>query len=79
MESKDTLRAVLKAVRPALAKMTPAQRRKVCGDIASNMRKARKTGDSRIYASLASARKPAPNLSALGEKIMASRNPNYHR
>ena len=79
MESKDTLRAVLKAVRPALARMTPAQRRKVCGDIASNMRKARKTGDSRIYASLASTRKPAPNLSALGQKIMEKRNPCYRK
>ncbi len=75
---RDTLRAVLKAVRPALAKMTPSQRRKVCGDIAANLR-GRKTADSRVYASLVSARKPSRDLSSLGEKIMASRNPCYHK
>ena len=77
-DARDTLRAVLKAVRPALAKMTPSQRRKVCGDIAANLR-GRKTADSRVYASLASARKPSRDLASLGEKIMASRNPCYRK
>ena len=77
LETKDTLRAVLKAVRPALARMTPSQRQRVCGDIAANLRKSRKTGDSRVYASLASARKPKPDHKDLGKKIMEKRNPCY--
>jgi hypothetical protein len=70
-------RAVLRAVRPALAGMTPAQRRRVCGDIAANLGKPRRAGDARIYAGLAAARGASRDLSSLGQRIMASRNPCY--
>lgn len=77
LATKDTLRAVLRAVRPALAGMTPAQRRRVCGDIAANLGKPRWTGDARVYAGLAAAKGANRDLSSLGQRIMASRNPCY--
>ena len=77
LATKDTLRAVLRAVRPALAGMTPAQRRRVCGDIAANLGKPRRAGDARVYAGLAAARGASRDLSSLGQRIMASRNPCY--
>ena len=79
LEARDTLRSVLKAVRPVLAEMPPARRRKVCGDIAANMQAVRRAGDSRIYAGLAASGKPAAGLSDLGRRIMASRNPCYKK
>ena len=77
LATKDTLRAVLRAVRPALAGMTPAQRRRVCGDIAANLGKPRRAGDARVYAGLAAAKGASRDLSSLGQRIMASRNPCY--
>ena len=77
LATKDTLRAVLRAVSPALAGMTPAQRRRVCGDIAANLGKPRRAGDARVYAGLAAARGTGRDLSSLGQRIMASRNPCY--
>ena len=77
LATKDTLRAVLRAVRPALAGMTPAQRRRVCGNIAANLGKPRRAGDARVYAGLAAAKGASRDLSSLGQRIMASRNPCY--
>ena len=75
--ARDALRAALLAVRPALAKMSPAKRRKISADIAANLRRNRGAADARVYAALA-AGKPAPRpLADLGKRIMASRNPNY--
>ena len=39
----------------------------------------RRAGDGKVYAALASARKPAPDLSALGKRIIATRNVNYKK
>ena len=76
--SRDALRAALSAVRPALAAMTPKQRLKACSAIADRLNPARKGKDAGIYAALAkSARKPEPDLTALGKRIMEKRNPHY--
>ena len=74
--AKDTLRAVLRVCRPVLKRMTPRERGKACADIAAGLRGNRRAGDGKVYAALASAHKPAPDLSALGKRIMASRNVN---
>ena len=75
----DTLRAVLKAVRPALAKMPKKQRERISADIAARLNgKPARTG---IYSAMADAtrrRSPVPGPD-LGKKIMASRNPNYKK
>ena len=73
------LSAALLTFRPVLQRMSPRDRRKACADIAARMRCTRRAGDGKIYAALASARKPAPDLSALGKRIMASRNVNYKK
>ena len=78
-EAKDALRAALLTFRPVLKRMSPRDRRKACADIAARMRRTRRAGDGRIYAALASARRPAPNLADLGRRIMASRNVNYKK
>ena len=75
---RDTLRAVLHAVRPAFAAMTPRQRRKVAGDI-SSLYGGYRGKDSGMYAALASSRKSPADLKDLGKRIMASRNPCYRR
>ena len=77
LSTGDALRAALKAVRPALAKMPKRQRRQVCADIAARLNG--KTPDRRgVYAALNdAARKRASAGPDLGKKIMASRNPNY--
>ena len=75
--AEDALRAALKTFRPVLARMTPRERRRACADIAANLKKTRRGRDGKVYAALAKAHKPAPNLSDLGRKIMASRNVNY--
>ena len=78
--SRDALRAALSAVRPALAAMTPKQRRKACGAIASRLNPPRKGKDTGIYAALAkAARKPEPDYSDLGKRIMEKRNPHYRK
>lgn len=75
--AEDALRAALKTFRPVLARMTPRERRRACADIAANLKKTRRGRDGKVYAALAKAHKPAPNLSDLGRKIMAARNVNY--
>lgn len=75
--AEDALRAALKTFRPVLARMTPRERRCACADIAANLKKTRRGRDGKVYAALAKAHKPAPNLSDLGRKIMAARNVNY--
>ena len=79
--AKDALRAALMTFRPVLRKMSPAERRKACSDIAVNLRRIRRAGDGKVYAALASGRGKAParDLSALGKTIMASRNANYRK
>ncbi len=75
--AKDALRAALMTFRPVLRKMSPAERRKACADIAANLRRVRRAGDGRVYAALASARGKSRDLSGLGKTIMAARNANY--
>ena len=76
--SRDALRAALSAVRPALAAMPPKERRKTARAIADRMNSQQKGKDSSVYAALAkSARKPEPDLSDLGKRIMEKRNPHY--
>ena len=78
--NRDAMRAALLVFRPVLARMTPAQRRKTCADIAANLRASRRSNDAGIYASLAAGVKPAAvDFSDLGSRIMASRNPCYNR
>lgn len=75
----DTLRAVLKAVRPALAKMPKKQRERISADIAARLNG--KPARAGVYSAMADAarkRSPVPGPD-LGKKIMASRNPNYKK
>ena len=75
----DTLRAVLKAVRPALAKMPKKQRERISADIAARLNgKPARTGVYSAMADAARRRSPVPGPD-LGKKIMASRNPNYKK
>ena len=75
----DTLRAVLKAVRPALAKMPKKQRERISADIAARLNgKSARTGVYSAMADAARKRSPVPGPD-LGKKIMASRNPNYKK
>ena len=76
-DAKDALRAALKAVRPAIARMSPGERRKVSADIAANLNAGRGAADSRVYAALSAGRPVQKDLTGLGKRIMASRNPNY--
>ncbi len=78
-DAKDALRAALKAVRPALAKMSPGERRKVCADIAANLHTGAGAADSRVYAALSAGKRAPADLADLGKRIMASRNPNYRQ
>ncbi|MCR5371505.1 MAG: DUF2213 domain-containing protein [Clostridium sp.] len=72
--ASDALSAALMAVRPALAKMSRKQRRKVCADIAARFRRRSPNGLDSRYAAV----KPAAGgYEALGKRIMASRNANY--
>ena len=76
--SRDALRAALSAVRPALAAMTPKQRRKACNAIADRLNPKQKGKDTGVYAALArSSRKPEMDMSDLGKRIMEKRNPHY--
>ena len=72
----DALRAALMAVRPALAKMTPAQRKKAGRDIAARLPRRSPNGKDSIYAS----RTGGPSSYAdLGKRIMEKRNPHFHQ
>lgn len=77
LSTGDALRAALKTVRPALAKLPKKQRRQVCADIAARLN-GRAPDRRGVYAALNdAARKRASAGPDLGKKIMASRNPNY--
>ena len=77
----DALRAVLNAAAPRLAKMSRKQRRKAAADIAARVKRARGNGSNRGYDRAASAKfqKGSAAYAALGKRIMASRNANYHK
>ena len=72
----DALRAALMAVRPALAKMTPAQRKKAGRDIAARLPRRSPNGKDSIYASRFG--KPS-SYADLGKRIMEKRNPHFHQ
>ncbi len=78
----DALRAALNAAAPRLAKMSRKQRRKAAADIAARVQKTRRKGANRGY-DRASKPRPAKDsgnaYNALGKRIMASRNANYHK
>ena len=79
LSTGDALRAALRAVGPALAKMPRKQRQRVCADIAArlNGKTGRKGADAGIYAALAAARrKPAADPKDLGRRIMEKRSAN---
>ncbi len=77
----DALRAALNAAAPRLAKMSRKQRRKAAADIAARVKKARGNGSNKGYDRAASAKfqKGSAAYAALGKRIMASRNANYHK
>ena len=83
----DAIRAALKAVRPALAKLPAKDRTKVCADLAARVRKSignrKKTsgGSGGVYAALASRGRDrtAEEPNALGKRIMAARNANMKK
>ena len=81
LSTDDALRAALKAVRPALARMPKKQRMRVCADIAARLRKAggRRGGtDAGVYAAIAGMKRRSGrgNPADLGKRIMAKRNVN---
>ena len=78
--SSDTVRAVLSAMRPMLAKMPKKQRQKFSADIAAFMKKS-SGNKSSSYAKLAAARdsKGTASNKDLAHRIMSKRNPNYHK
>ena len=73
----DALRAALKAVRPALAKMPKKQRQRVCADIAARLRGT--PSNKGIYGAIDAARRKPATGPDLGRRIMESRNPNYRK
>lgn len=74
----DALRAALKAVRPALAKMPKKQRQRICADIAARLNGT--PAHKGIYAAIGDAARRKPEAGPdLGRRIMASRNPNYKK
>ena len=78
----DALRAALNAAAPRLAKMSRKQRRKAAADIAARVQKTRRKGANRGYDRVTKPR-PAKDsgnaYNALGKRIMAARNANYHK
>lgn len=77
--STDAVRAALTAMRPALANMSKAQRKKIGADIVARLKKQKAT-DGRAYAAIAArARKSKTDISDLGKRIMEKRNPNYSK
>ena len=74
----DALRAALKAVRPALAKMPKKQRQRICADIAVRLNSV--PAHKGVYAAIGDAARRKPDAGPdLGKRIMASRNPNYKK
>ena len=61
--------------------MSRKQRRKAAADIAARVKRARGNGSNRGYDRAASAKfqKGSAAYAALGKRIMASRNANYHK
>ena len=79
LSTGDALRAALRAIGPALAKMPKKQRQRVCADIAArlNGKGGRAGADTGIYAALAAARrKPVADPRELGKRIMEKRSAN---
>ena len=78
----DRLRAALSATAPKLAKMSHDQRRQAGTGIAAGVKKTRSKGANRSYQQ-ERARRPQTDSSsaynALGKRIMAARNVNYHK
>ena len=78
----DALRAALNAAAPRLAKMSRKQRRKAAADIAARVQKTRRKGANHGY-DRATKPRPAKDsgnaYNALGKRIMAARNANYHK
>jgi len=78
----DALRVALNAAAPRLAKMSRKQRRKAAADIAARVQKTRRKGANRGY-DRATKPRPAKDsgnaYNALGKRIMAARNANYHK
>ena len=82
LSTGDALRAALRAVGPALAKMPKKQRQRVCADIAARLNGLGgcKGADTGIYAALAAARRKTTESPAdLGKRIMATRSANRAR
>ena len=78
----DALRAALRKAGPVLARMTRKERRQAAKDIAAEMKSGHRKGANRGYDR---AMKPRPAkdsgsaYNALGKRIMAARNANYHK
>ena len=82
LNTGDALRAALAAVRPVLARLPRAQRRKMAGDIAAGLRKTESlaAADRGVYAALSAAGRRTSSVSAdLGRRIMEKRNPGYKK
>ena len=81
LQAGDALRAALKAVRPALARMPRNQRKKAAADIAARLRRSgRGTTAADAYNALRSAaRRTAPASADLGRRIMEKRNATYRK
>ena len=77
LETGDTLRAAVAALRPVLARLPRKDQRRMAGSIADHLRRAagRGAADSDVYQVLASAeRRTAPASAELGRRIMEKRN-----
>ena len=78
----DALRAALAAAAPHLAKMSRKERRKATADIAARVKKTRSKRANRGYDHASNPRfgkNSGSTYNALGKRIMASRNANYHQ
>ena len=76
----DALRAALQTAAPVLAKMSRKQRKKAAADIAARVKRSRRKTANRGYDSVNRTKKaPDAAYAALGKRIMAARNANYHQ
>ena len=79
-QAADALRAAIRTIRPALAKMPKRERARVCAQIADRMRSGRDTADSRgVISALARSRRGSEDPGELGRRIMAARNINQRK